>query len=260
MFNYKNNIIYTAKKNLGQNFLINDKIIENIISSLNLKNKNNLIEIGPGYGALTKNLYNHVEKFSLIEFDKQLYLLLKKKYKNYKKIYIYNINILHINFKYLIKKKTIIIGNIPYKISLKIINHLTKYIQIIKNINIMIQSEVYKRINAKKKDNFYGKLSIIIQLNYKIINIIDINKDCFFPKPLIKSNFIKLLHKYKLKNKLLNIMHLNNIIRIFFNNKRKKINKKYIYFSLNNKKINIRAENISIYEYIKISNKYSIKK
>ncbi|QQG46777.1 MAG: ribosomal RNA small subunit methyltransferase A [Candidatus Azosocius agrarius] len=264
MFNLKNNIIYIPKKNLGQNFLINKQKVNNIINSLHLKSNHNVIEIGPGYGFLTKNIYKLINKFFIIEIDEYLYHLLKKKYKNYKNIYIYNINILYFNIKKIIFKKIIIIGNLPYNISLKIINYLTKYVNIIKNINIMIQKEVYEKISATSEKKTYGKLSIIIQLHYKIKNIIHVSKECFIPIPSVESNFIKLIPQHKLKNKLINEKHLYKILSQFFKNKRKQINKIFQFnIFLNNKYIKnkiTRAENISIYIYIKISNNYSISK
>ena len=128
----------------------------------------------------------------------------------------------------------------------------------------MIQKEIYEKIKAKKEENkFYGKLSIKIQLNYKIKNITNLINESFTPKPIIKSNFIQLKQKHKLKNKLINLFHLNNILIQLFNNKRKKINKILSNFFPYKKdlkiKKNTRAENISIYKYIKISNEYSIK-
>lgn len=264
MYNSKNNIIYIPKKNLGQNFLIDKKKIEIIINFLNLKKNENIIEIGPGYGALTKKIYEKINKLFLIEIDKKLFNFLKNIYIKKKHIYIYNYDILKFNFNKIIKKKTKIIGNLPYNISLKIIENLTKYIYVIDKINIMIQKEIYEKIKAKKEENkFYGKLSIKIQLNYKIKNITNLINESFTPKPIIKSNFIQLKQKHKLKNKLINLFHLNNILIQLFNNKRKKINKILSNFFPYKKdlkiKKNTRAENISIYKYIKISNEYSIK-
>mgnify|MGYP001565681207 FL=1 len=121
MYNSKNNIIYIPKKNLGQNFLIDKKKIEIIINFLNLKKNENIIEIGPGYGALTKKIYEKINKLFLIEIDKKLFNFLKNIYIKKKHIYIYNYDILKFNFNKIIKKKIKIIGNLPYNISLKII-------------------------------------------------------------------------------------------------------------------------------------------
>jgi len=251
--------MHKIKKSIGQNFLINKKLKNDIISYLNPSKKNTILEIGPGTGILTKNIAPLAKTLLLVELDKTLIPILKEKLKKFTNIIIYNQDILKVDIKKITNNKSVrIIGNIPYNISTEIIYKLSKYKNII-DIFLMIQKEVAERIIISHIKKNYSKFSIITNYKFKIKKLIHtIGPENFFPKPKVNSSFIKLVPK-KHKYKILNYEIFKKIIYMAFNNRRKKI-------SITLKKINMtkiiytnqnkRAEDITINMYIMISNLY----
>jgi len=256
---------FIPKKSLGQNFLIDNEIL-NKITDLGQINSNNIVlEVGPGTGNLTKKiLEKKPKKLILVEKDNNLSNILKEKFKN--DVEIINDDILNYNKKIDKDKKIIIFGNLPYNISTQI---LTSWIKI-KNLKdfckifiLMFQKEVADRIVAKHNSKNYGRLSIISSWKMEVQKIIDINPASFYPSPKIKSSLLVFKPKsnyYKLKNSK-NLEHITNI---FFNQRRKMI-KKPLKFLFNNYEkvaeelsldLNLRPQNLSNLTYYKICSYY----
>ena len=212
------------KKSLGQNFLIDKNIVSKIINLKNIKDKD-IVEIGPGNGALTnKILENKPKTLTLIEKDKKLLNELKIKYKNQKLINYHNEDILKINLQKLINKNSIIFGNLPYNISSQILVKLIKFKKwppIYTDLILMFQKEVADKIVGKS----YGRLSIIANLRLNIKKKFDVSANCFFPKPKITSTVLHFTPIKKINYKINNIKNLEYITNILFSNKRKMINK-----------------------------------
>ena len=249
------------KKFLSQNFLIDQNIKKKIIDSININKNDIILEIGAGNGAISKDLSILAKQTILIEIDTSLIPHLKNKLKHINNKEIYNDDILKFNTKDIIKKYKMlrIIGNIPYKISTKIILNFIKFKKNIKDMHLVIQKEISNRLI--KNNKFYSSSSVIIKYHFNIINIFDIKPNSFKPIPKIKSSFIKLIPK-KNDIKLLNYEIFKNIIKSSFNKKRKKIYKSIKNIKQFKKYINIykRAENTTLNEYIRISNLLSITK
>ena len=219
--------MYT-KKSLGQNYLVDTNIIKKIINLKQIKNKN-ILEIGPGKGALT----NHILKMkprslTLVEKDNILFQELKFKYKNYKNILIYNEDILKFNFEKKLKNESVIFGNLPYNISSQI---LVKIIRLKRSppkysdIIFMFQKEMAERIIGKFNTSKYGRLSIISNYKLNVLTKFNVSPNCFFPKPKIYST---VLHLRPNKKKIFNILRIENLEKVtntLFSNKRKMINK-----------------------------------
>ena len=243
------------KKSLGQNFLEDKNIIKKIISLTNLKNKD-ILEIGPGKGALTDEiLRKNPKSVTLIEKDFLLTKNLKKKYFKKRKITIFNADILKFDLKKLKKKKLIVIGNLPYNISSQILIKIIKQKKIytlFNDIIFMFQKELGEKILCKFPSKNYGRLSIITKLNLIIESNFLVSPNCFYPKPKVTSMVI---HFKTFKNnyyKIKDISNLEKVTNILFSNRRKMINKS-IKKILNQKriknipelKLNLRPENIN---------------
>ena len=257
-----------AKKSLGQNFLIDKNIIKKIVSLIKVENKN-IIEIGPGKGALTDEILSRKPKsLILIEKDIELAKKLSKKFFKNKSIKVYNEDILNFNLKIIKNKKFSIFGNLPYNISSQI---LIKFLKLKKwppnfeNIIFMFQKELGEKIIGKFPSKNYGRLSIISNFRLKILSKFLISANCFFPKPKINSMII---HFQPFKNdlfKIENIENLEKITKILFSNKRKMINKnirKILTDREVNKlriKINLRPSDLKPEIYYKISEIYENK-
>ncbi len=213
------------KKSLGQNFLIDNKIIKKILDCTEIENRN-ILEVGPGTGNLTGAILEKKPKeLILIEKDTVLLNLLKKKFSG--KIRFINDDILKISENKLSNNKLTVFGNLPYNISTEI---LTKWILNL-NTNIwfdklvlLFQKEVADRIISDCNTSNYGRLSIISNWKLNIKKIIDIKPSSFKPKPKVDSTLLLFMPKKKFF-KLNDPESIENVTRVFFNQKRKKIKK-----------------------------------
>ena len=188
-----------AKKSLGQNFLVDNNIIRKIINLSEIKNKH-IVEIGPGTGALTKEIILRKPKsLTLIEKDNELCKDLKEKYFNQKFIKIFNSDILKFDIEKKIFKNSIIFGNLPYNISSQILIKFIKFKKWppkYKCLNFMFQKELGEKILGKYLSSEYGRLSIS---NYRLKYRINFNiSKLFFPKPRVNSMMISFFPKIKI--------------------------------------------------------------
>ncbi len=250
------------KKSLGQNFLIDKNIINKITSLKNIKNRN-ILEIGPGRGALTeKILEKNPKSLILIEKDYKLYEVLKKKYKNNNKVTLFNSDILKIDLEKIIDIKSIVFGNLPYNISSQILVKLIKF----KNwppkftdLIFMFQKEVAEKIIGKS----FGRLTIITNYRLKLSNKFNVSPNCFYPKPKITSSVLHLSPIKKEINKIKNLDNLEMITNIFFSNKRKMIKKNYKKIlgkkRIKNLNLNLRPSDLKSEIYYKITELYEEK-
>jgi len=217
-----------AKKSLGQNFLIDKNIINKIINLVDIKNKN-IIEIGPGKGALTDLLLLKKPKsLIIIEKDFKLYKKLKFEYTNNKKVIVYNADILKFKLEKIIKNNSIIFGNLPYNISSQIlvkILRLKKKLSTYSDLILMFQKELGDKITGKFPSAHYGRLSILSNYKLNIIKKFQVSPNCFLPKPKVTSLVIHFQPKKKFTFNIKDLINLEKITNILFSNKRKMINK-----------------------------------
>ena len=253
------------KKSLGQNFLIDNNILDMIVELGEIKSNDVVLEVGPGTGNLTeKILKKEPKKLIAVEKDKNLSAILKKKFTN--NVEVINDDILNYNLDIYYNKKIIIFGNLPYNISTQI---LTSWIKI-NNLNnfckkfiLMFQKEVAERIIAETNGKNYGRLAILSSWKLKIEKITDVSPNSFYPIPKVKSTILLIEPKSKYFN-LKNSKNLENITNIFFSQRRKMIKKplNIIFKNANeiSKKLNInisdRPQNLSSLKYFEICREY----
>ncbi len=253
-----------AKKSLGQNFLIDQNILEKITNITNIENKS-VLEIGPGTGNLTSYiLKKKPKKIFVIEKDNELSIRLKNKFNN--QVTIINDDVLKIDETKLFKEKVIVFGNLPYNISTEI---LSKWIVNLKDnfwfesLILMFQKEVADRIIAEFNTSNYGRLSIICNWKLNINKICDIKPEAFSPKPKIDSS---LLFFYPKKNfiKIKDPKNLEKITRIFFNQRRKMLKKPFNQLFNGDQRVldklkidlNMRPQNINLETYYQLAFEY----
>jgi 16S rRNA (adenine1518-N6/adenine1519-N6)-dimethyltransferase len=217
-----------AKKSLGQNFLNDKNIIKKIISLINIKNKN-IIEIGPGNGALTNEILKKKPKtFFAIEKDSFLSKELKLRYSNNKNFKIFNDDILKFDIKSITKKNTVIFGNLPYNISSQIfvkILRLRKWPSNIIGIIFMFQKELGEKIISEYPSINYGRLSILTNYRLKFMKKFLVSPNCFFPRPKVTSMVIYFTPKIDKNYNIVNLESLEKVTNVLFSNRRKMINK-----------------------------------
>ncbi len=256
---------FFSKKSLGQNFLIDEKVLNLIVDLGKINSKDTVLEVGPGTGNLTEKIIKKCPKrFIVVEKDKNLSLFLKKKFNN--DIEIINDDILNYNQKFLYKKKIIIFGNLPYNISTQIliswikVDDLNKFC---KKFILMFQKEVADRILADFNSKNYGRISIISSWKMEIEKIIDIHPNSFSPSPKIKSSLLVFKPKDTYFN-LKNPKNLEHVTNIFFNQRRKMIKKPLKFLFKNYEKVaeelsldlTLRPQNLSCLTYYKICSHY----
>tara|TARA_X000001036_G_scaffold119371_1_gene112862 strand:- start:2003 stop:2791 length:789 start_codon:yes stop_codon:yes gene_type:complete len=256
-----------AKKSLGQNYLIDLNIVKKIINLTKVNNKN-ILEIGPGKGALTEEiLRNKPKSLILIEKDNLLSKKLKLKYSDNKKITIYNKDILKFNFEKILKANSIIVGNLPYNISSQILAKIIKF----KNwppkysdLIFMFQKELAERIIGKFNTSKYGRLSILRNYRLYILNKFNVSPNCFVPRPKVDSTVLHFKPNKKIFKEIKNIESLEKITQILFSSKRKMINKAILKIFKNPKllsqKLNIdlslRPDQLSENDFYRIAEYY----
>ena len=253
-----------AKKSLGQNFLIDDNIIDKIVNTGSIEN-NFVLEIGPGTGNLTKAIIKRKpKKLFVIEKDNDLSINLNQNYKD--QLTIINDDVLNFNEKKLSSEKLSVFGNLPYNISTEI---LCKWIINLDDnfwfseLILMFQKEVADRILAKFNTSKYGRLSVLSNWKLNITKVCDIAPNSFYPKPKVESSLLHFIPK-KSFFKLNNPKNLEKITRIFFNQRRKMIKKPFNQiFNGNNEvltRLNIdlklRPQNLDYLTYYSLTKEY----
>ena len=249
-----------AKKSLGQNFLIDRNVLEQIVDTVDIFNKE-VLEIGPGSGNLTTFiLKKKPKKIYVIEKDDNLSSLLKEKF--YNEIIVINEDVLKISEDEISDEKLIVFGNLPYNISTEI---LSKWIINLKkdfwfeSLILMFQKEVADRIIAKFNTSKYGRLSILSNWKLNIEKIIDIKPESFSPRPKIDSSLLLFTPKYNFFE-LENPKNLEMMTRVFFSQRRKMLKKPFNQVFQNAKDIsekleidlNLRPQNLEPEVYFKL--------
>ena len=255
---------YKHKKSLGQNFLVDRDVLEQIVSIVEITNKE-ILEIGPGSGNLTSYiLKKQPKKVFVIEKDDDLALLLNDQFNN--EIEIINNDVLNVSENEISDNLLTVFGNLPYNISTEI---LSKWILNMntnvwfENLVLMFQKEVADRIIAKSNSSEYGRLSILSNWKLNIKKIIDIKPQSFSPRPKIDSSLLLFTPKEKFFP-LKSAKNLEMITRIFFSQRRKMIKKPFNQIFNNAKEVsekfkidlNLRPQNLEPEMYFKLVEEY----
>lgn len=264
---------FHPQKKFGQSFLIDKNIIRKLVKVSSLSSEDVVLEIGPGQGILTEALAGQVKKVIAVELDKKLYEYLKTHLKEFENVELVNEDILEFNLaklvsKLKINKKINLVGNIPYSITTPILEYIFQNLHFLGSIYLMVQKEFSLRLIAKPNTKDYSSISCFAQFYANPSILFSVKRTCFRPIPKVDSCFIKLEPKksdywsgdLRPRNEKL----LFGVIRAAFNQRRKNIlnslacliDKNSLSQILGNLNIDwrLRAENLSISDYIKISN------
>lgn len=256
------------KKIFGQNFIVDENLINNIITKAEIDNETLVIEIGPGAGSLTSKLAKSAKQVLCYEIDKDLEPILKKNISDC------NVDIIFEDFlksdvlfdlqKYSYKK-LYVVANLPYYITTPIIMKLIEDRIPVDKIVVMVQKEVGNRFKATPNSKDYGSLSIFLQYYFKVRKLIDVSRNVFIPKPNVDSIVVEFARKdrnYDVKNEAL----FFTLVKDSFTQKRKTLRNNLKQYDL--KKIEailnkygftltVRAEQLSIDIFIEIANELS---
>ena len=257
---------FKFSKKFGQNFIIDENIINNIINKSNIDNDTLVIEIGPGAGSLTYKLAMNAKNVIAYEIDTNLKEILKQNLNNLNNIEIIFQDFLTRNVKEDLKKydykKLYVVANLPYYITTPIIIKLIEDDLNVDKIVVMVQKEVGDRFKAKPNSKDYSSLSVFLDYYFDVNKILDVSRNVFMPKPNVDSIVVEFKKKEKnilLKNKEL----FFRIVRDSFKQKRKNIRNNLKDYDLEiiekvlnkyNFDLNARAEQLSIEIFAEISN------
>ena len=257
---------FNLKKMFGQNFIIDENIINNIITSAQIDKDTLVIEIGPGAGSLTYKLSEYSKNVLCYEIDTTLKELLEDNLKDCNNVDIIFKDFLKVNVLEDIKKysykKLYVVANLPYYITTPIIIKFIEDNIPVDKIVVMVQKEVGDRFKAKPNTKEYNSLSIYLNYYFDVKKLLDISKNVFIPKPNVDSivvEFTKKENKFKLKDEKL----FFNLVKDSFTQKRKTIKNNLKKYNLekieevlkkNNFDLSVRAEQLPIEVFVDISN------
>ena len=245
---------HQARKRFGQNFLVDDQIVNRIVATISPKKSDNIVEIGPGKGALTFPLLQNLDHLSVIEIDRDLISLLKLKKQD--KLTIYEADALKFDYG-LISDNLRIVGNLPYNISSPLLFRLLSSKNQIIDMTFMLQKEVVDRIVARHGSKTYGRISVMMQAFFEVESMFTVPKESFDPQPKIESAILYL--KTRTKPLTENIKLLEKIVKISFSQRRKTLkNCLKSILSQEQTKIDLsqRAEMLSVENFITLMKDY----
>ena len=260
---------FKFSKSLGQNFLIDGNIVRKIVSEANITSNDYVLEIGPGMGTLTEELALRAKKVVAVELDNTLIPILEETIGKYNNVEVIHGDILKVDIEKLINDKLNggpikVVANLPYYVTTPIIGKLIEDNLNIDSIIVMVQKEVAERMVAQPGGKEYGTLSVFINFYCQPEIIVKVPKTVFMPQPKIDSAIIKL----KIKKELPEIDRdkFSKVVKASFSKRRKTIINSLSSYGFNidkdiirevlenaNIDLNIRAENLSIEDFIKIS-------
>ena len=258
-----NNFTFRSKQSLGQNFLTDDNVARKIIKAIAPKPEDIIVEIGPGFGALTRHLVDACCQVIAVEIDKRLSEKLAEKFVHFPNFTLITNDFLDVEIqKYFQPGKNLrIVGNIPYHITSPVIFKIFEIREHVRDMILMIQREVAQRIVAKTRTKDYGILSVFSQLYSEPKILFHVSKNVFNPKPDVDSTDIRWdfsrAPEVLIKDKPL----LDKIIRASFNQRRKMLRKSLQQLEDISEKLHSidfdlkkRPEELSFHDFVQLSN------
>ncbi|MES9824583.1 MAG: 16S rRNA (adenine(1518)-N(6)/adenine(1519)-N(6))-dimethyltransferase RsmA [Candidatus Thiodiazotropha endolucinida] len=186
---------HRARKRFGQNFLHDPGIIQRIVQAINPQPGDNLVEIGPGQGAITTELLPPIGRMQAIELDRDLVGPLAERCASLGELRIHNTDALKFDFTQLAEaeRPLRVVGNLPYNISTPLLFHLLDQADQIRDMHFMLQKEVVDRMAAKPGSKTYGRLTVMLQARAEVTSLFNIGPGAFNPPPKVESAFVRLL-------------------------------------------------------------------
>jgi 16S rRNA (adenine1518-N6/adenine1519-N6)-dimethyltransferase len=257
---------HKARKRFGQNFLTDQSVIQQIIHSINPKEEQSLIEIGPGLGAITTSLLKISKSLTVIELDRDIIPKLQANCDSLGELNIIQADVLKVRLNELTidhNKPQRIIGNLPYNISTPILFHLMSQLESIKDMHFMLQKEVVDRMAAEPGSKTYGRLSVMLQYYCDIEYLFSIAPDAFTPAPKVTSALVRLTPYAKLPVEVKNSKDFAQTVTQAFSQRRKTL-RNSLKKMLDSDQIEqcgidpaIRPEQLDINQFVTLANCYS---
>ena len=253
---------HRARKRFGQNFLHNHGVINDIISMINAQCNDHIVEIGPGKGALTRELVGQCRKLDIIELDRDLVKLLDAQFGHLNGMTIHSADALNVNYSALVRpgEKLRIIGNLPYNVSTPLLFHLMEHASNIHDMHFMLQNEVVNRLCALPGSKIYGKLSIMMQYHCQAEKLFEVGAENFSPQPKVSSAIVRLAPHDHPHAQVENFTIFRELVTQAFSQRRKTLRNSIRSFlsedELRSLEIDpeARAETLTVQEFAQLSN------
>ncbi len=249
---------HKAKKRFGQNFLVDKQIIADIIRAIRPERSDNMVEVGPGLGALTRPLLQHLDKLHVVEIDRDIIARLKSDYPQ-DKLVIHEGDALKFDLAQL-PKPLRIVGNLPYNISSPLLFHFAAYTARIADMHFMLQDEVVERMVAAPSTPQYGRLSVMLQYRFYMEKLLDVPPQSFRPAPKVNSAIVRIIPMPKERVLVSDEKIFSEIVTAAFGQRRKTLRntlKSYLDeqgFEQLGVDARLRAENLGVAEFAGIAN------
>ncbi|KIO50344.1 16S rRNA (adenine(1518)-N(6)/adenine(1519)-N(6))-dimethyltransferase RsmA [Nitrosospira sp. NpAV] len=182
---------HIPRKRFGQNFLIDSKIVADIVDAIHPGRDDLLVEIGPGLGALTRPLLQSLDHLHAVEIDRNIVERLHREFSE-RYLTIHSADALEFDFQAL-GKNLRVVGNLPYNISTPILFHLAQFADSIRDMHFMLQKEVVARMVAQPSTSDYGRLSVMLQYRFEMERLFVVSPDCFRPAPKVESAIVRMI-------------------------------------------------------------------
>lgn len=213
---------HRARKRFGQNFLRDTGIIDRIVRAIQPQPGDALIEIGPGQGALTRQLASSGAPLTLVELDRDLIPILRSQLAAYDNVTLIQADALKTDFSAFYPEKRLrVVGNLPYNISTPLIFHLLAQHARIRDMHFMLQKEVVDRLAASPNNKAYGRLSIMTQYFCEVEPLFEVPPEAFTPRPKVTSAVVRLTPFEQLPCPAKSVSQLQTVVREAFNQRRK---------------------------------------
>lgn len=257
---------HQAKKRFGQNFLKDTSIINALIESIRPRQEDIMIEIGPGFGAMTKPLLGHLDHLHVIEIDRDIIQWMQSEYKA-NQVMIHHSDVLKFDFQQLTQLGPIrVVGNLPYNISSPILFKLMESSEHIIDMHFMLQKEVVERMVASPGHSEYGRLSVMLQYKWQMEYLITVPPESFDPAPKVESAFVRCVPFKSLPNTAHDENLFARVVQSAFGQRRKTLRNTLKNF-LNDADFTrlgidsqLRAEALDVKSFVEISNYLSNRK
>ena len=249
---------HVARKRFGQNFLVDHGVIAAIVSAINPKRDDVVVEIGPGLGAITEPLMQRVDHLHVVEIDRDLIARLKKQHTP-KRMTIHEGDALAFDFAS-IGKNLRLVGNLPYNISTPLLFHLADYVDVLHDMHFMLQKEVVERMVAEPGNADFGRMSVMLQYRFYLEWLIDVPPESFDPPPKVQSAVVRLIPKPVSELTAKSQEKLSQVVLTAFSQRRKMLRNtmKGMLSDAGFAELGIaptlRPEDVSVEDYVRIAN------
>jgi len=244
----------SARKRFGQHFLVDECVLERMVTSIHSVKEDRLLEIGPGYGALTRYLYGTSQRYLAVEIDRDLIAPLKARFHG---LEVLNNDILSLDLAEVLgESRWRVTGNLPYNISSPLLLKLFEHLPLIKDMHFMFQRELAQRLCAKPRTKSWGRLSVMTQYHCDVESLFDVPPEAFRPPPKVHSQVVRLVPKQH--KPAVDLARLQKVLRLSFSSRRKRMSNALKSLTVQWDRVSVdegmRPDQLTVEQFVELAN------